>query len=326
MAASSSNRPPSPVQHRADTQIAMYALPPDLSQQSRVFHAELTGVEKVESSTRLGSHCELIFQIRHLSSLIRWSIRVRYSQLYEAHQRLEQVFDDLPELPRKIPFWSRSDESELARAGHLEVYLEQLLARADLRNTPVLEELLDLDMFERPHGVCPHFRILANGSTEITATCRGGLQACLPPVTALKIIVRDPLQLNAAVQELQLPLRVSTPVEVDMTGSQSAKTKAMTSSAHSDEYMERFEPQVINQFQYLPPGDYVLEVTAINALGMLGEATHMDITMPVLNLPRATSSTEPGILHKENSQRKFSKRIYEFQESNLIFSLKFFLN
>ena len=38
------------------------------------------------------------------------SIRVRYSQLFAAHKRLEGVFDDLPELPRKIPWWNRSDE------------------------------------------------------------------------------------------------------------------------------------------------------------------------------------------------------------------------
>ena len=229
---------------------------------------------------------------------------MRYSQLFEAHQRLEQVFDDLPEIPRKIPFWSRSDAAELARAAHLEVYLEQLLARADLRNTPILAELLDLDMFERPHGVCPHFRILPNGSTEITATCRGGLHACLPPVTALKIIVRSPQQLNAAVQELQLPLRVGSPVEVDMTASQKrdSQAKNMSSSTKSDEYLERFEPQVINQFQYLPPGDYVLEITAINALGMQGEATHMDITMPVL--PKNTAVLKQENSHKTDSREK----------------------
>merc|ERR1712226_1366115 len=105
----------------------------------------------------------MIFQIRHLSSLIRWSIRVRYSQLWEAHLKLETVFPDLPEIPPKIAFWNRTDEAELRRAQHIEVYLEQLLSRPDLRNTPVLSELLDLDMFERPHGVDPHFRILANG-------------------------------------------------------------------------------------------------------------------------------------------------------------------
>ena len=81
-----------------------------------------------------------------------------------------------------------------------------------------------------------------------------------------------------------------------------SQAKNMSSSTKSDEYLERFEPQVINQFQYLPPGDYVLEITAINALGMQGEATHMDITMPVL--PKNTAVLKQENSHKTDSREK----------------------
>ncbi|CAK79972.1 unnamed protein product (macronuclear) [Paramecium tetraurelia] len=77
----------------------------------------------------------------------KWQILKRYSEVEEIHNRLQELFNNLPQFPKKQLFHLNRSEIEF-RMQQLDDYLNQLLSRREILNSAILRDFLILDQYD----------------------------------------------------------------------------------------------------------------------------------------------------------------------------------
>ncbi|KAM3133073.1 WD repeat and FYVE domain-containing protein 2 [Paramecium bursaria] len=81
----------------------------------------------------------------------QWLLDKRYSQFEELNKKLQEMFQNLPQLPKKsfiTVFVGKSKEELEDRRVGLDTYLKNLIVRKDIFNCQILREFLELDKMD----------------------------------------------------------------------------------------------------------------------------------------------------------------------------------
>ncbi|CAD8072972.1 unnamed protein product [Paramecium sonneborni] len=90
----------------------------------------------------------------------RWQIYKRYSEIELIHNKLIEMYNDLPQFPKKQLFHLNRSEIEF-RMQQLNDYLNQLQSRMEIMNSTIIRDFLILDQYDEfLHPVQTQIRIL----------------------------------------------------------------------------------------------------------------------------------------------------------------------
>lgn len=95
----------------------------------------------------VGDHVEYIFHVSHMPTGGEWNVQWRFSDLFDAHNRLAESLDSLPSFPPKgLPGLGLFSGQEfiIQRARALQHYFEAALAREAVAGSPGFQLLLGM--------------------------------------------------------------------------------------------------------------------------------------------------------------------------------------